>query len=268
MPIEFSVAAYRLGHSMIRGAYQWNRIFQSGGITVATLPLLFRFSGTAGNLAPSGSLDDPNSGNTALPTNWIADFRRLYDFSEAGRSDLLVSPEKFNLAKRVDTLLVDPLATLPVGTFGGRGGPTPPPEQLNLAFRNLTRANMVRLASGQQMAAQLEIKPLSSSQIIDGAGGAELSSLTQTEKDSLLAHTPLWFYILREAELNAGRLTGVGGRIVAEVFHRAMQSSTNSILWDPTWRPTLGPDKKTFRMVDLLLFAFEGKAELLNPLGD
>ena len=37
---------------------------------------------------------------------------------------------------------------------------------------------------------------------------------------------------------------------------------------DPTWRPTLGPDPDTFRMVDLLLFAFEGKAALLNPLGN
>jgi hypothetical protein len=92
--------------------------------------------------------------------------------------------------------------------------------------------------------------------------------LTETEKESLLENTPLWFYILREAELNGGRMTGVGGRIVAEVFHRAMQASSNSFLWDPTWRPTLGPDRKTFRMVDLLLFAFEGKAELLNPMGD
>jgi hypothetical protein len=36
---------------------------------------------------------------------------------------------------------------------------------------------------------------------------------------------------------------------------------------DPTWRPDLGPDENTFRMVDLLLFAFEHKKELLAPLG-
>jgi hypothetical protein len=29
-----------------------------------------------------------------------------------------------------------------------------------------------------------------------------------------------------------------------------------SIVRDPAWRPTLGPDNSTFRMVDLLLFAF------------
>ena len=33
------------------------------------------------------------------------------------------------------------------------------------------------------------------------------------------------------------------------------------------WHPTLGPDTSTFRMVDLLLFAFKGKKNLLIPLG-
>ena len=42
MPIEFSVAAFRLGHSMIRRAYNWNRIFDDG---FGTLDLLFVFSG-------------------------------------------------------------------------------------------------------------------------------------------------------------------------------------------------------------------------------
>jgi hypothetical protein len=40
-----------------------------------------------------------------------------------------------------------------------------------------------------------------------------------------------------------------------------------SIVRDPTWHPTLGPEPTTFRMVDLLLFAFEGKKTLLAPLG-
>lgn len=54
---------------------------------------------------------------------------------------------------------------------------------------------------------------------------------------------------------------------MAETFHRAMEGSVASIARDPTWRPTLGPDQNTFRMVDLLLFAFEGKRSLLAPLG-
>jgi hypothetical protein len=83
----------------------------------------------------------------------------------------------------------------------------------------------------------------------------------------LFPQDTLWFYVLREAELNGGRLSGVGGRIVAEVFRRAMEGSRTSVVRDPVWRPTLGPDDATIRMVDLLLFAFEDKNELLAPLG-
>jgi hypothetical protein len=54
---------------------------------------------------------------------------------------------------------------------------------------------------------------------------------------------------------------------VAETFHRAMEGSNVSIVRDPAWRPTLGPDDTTFRMVDLLFFAFEEKKALLAPLG-
>ncbi|TPQ19545.1 heme peroxidase [Streptomyces sporangiiformans] len=281
MPIEFSVAAYRLGHSMVRTAYQWNSVFRAGGRGgIATLGLLFRFSGTAGNLTPGdpanpndlSDLDDPNAGeNLRLPSNWIADFRRLFDFGEASRDDLVVPEGEFNLAKRLDTLLVDPLAALPTGTFDGRGRPAPPPIQRNLAFRNLTRATMVELATGPQLAAQMGIKPLTADQILQGRGGATLDGLTTEERELLVAYTPLWFYILREAEVNErhpGRLTGVGGTLVAEVFHRAMEGSRTSIVKHPGWRPTLPSHRKgAFTMTDLLLFAFEGDADLLNPLG-
>ena len=173
----------------------------------------------------------------------------------------------FNLAKRIDTLLVDPLKNLPLGSFSGQGGAAGTIRR-NLAFRNLTRATMVNLASGQQMAEFLGATPLSAQQLLAGDGGAVLDPLSQDQRDQLVTNTPLWFYILRESELNSGRLGAVGGRIVAEVFHRAIEGSRVSILRHPEWRPTLGPNQDTFRMVDLLLFAFEGKEELLNPLGD
>jgi len=249
MPIEFSVAAFRLGHSMIRRAYNWNKIFDDGS---GTLDLLFTFSGGSGNFF----------GEPRLPSNWIADFRRLYDFKEAGRDNLAVPETKFNRAMRIDTRLAKPLKTLP--GFA--------PDEDNLAFRNLTRAKMVRLATGQQMATFLRNKgvtltKLTRAQIRDGNNGTELDGLTQAQRDALLRDTPLWFYILREAELNRGKLKGVGARIVAETFHRAMEGSQVSIVRDPTWRPSLGPNNTTFRMVDLLLFAFEGKKKLLAPLG-
>jgi len=249
MPIEFSIAAYRLGHSMIRQAYNWNKIFDDGS---GLLELLFTFSGGSGNLG----------GGKRLPSTWIADFRRLYDFNEAGRADLVVPVNKFNRAMRIDTKLSKALEDLP-------GFPA---DQANLAFRNLTRAKMVRLATGQQMASFLKSKgvnvtTLTKAQIRDGNGGVTLDDLNDTQRTGLLKDTPLWFYILREAELNQGRLKGVGARIVAETFHRAIEGSQTSIVRDPTWRPTLGPNNTTFRMVDLLLFAFQGKKKLLAPLG-
>jgi Animal haem peroxidase len=258
MPIEFSVAAFRLGHSMVRRAYNWNKIFDDG---FGTLDLLFTFSATGGNLG----------GETRLLSSWIADFRRLYDFGEANKPGLKVPPNKFNRAMRIDTTLVNPLKNLPPGSFGGPSVPTGDPRA-NLAFRNLTRAKMVRLATGQQMATFLKGKgvtltKLTKAQIRNGKNGADLDSLTQAQRAAVLKDTPLWFYILREAELNGGRLKGVGARIVAETFHRAMEGSEHSIVRDTAFKPTLGPNANTFRMVDLLLFAFEGKKALLAPLG-
>jgi hypothetical protein len=261
MPIEFSVAAYRLGHSMIREQYNWNRIFRVGGATPATLGLLFQFSGTSGTLSPPPSTpNDRESGDfERLPSNWTVDFRRLYDFTETGRNDLTPPEGSPNLAMTTDTQLVDPLAKLPHGSFGGNDGT--PDIEMNLAFRNLMRANMVELASGQQMASLMGIPPLTPAKLTKGLPAGLKDAGTQT---------PLWYYILREAELNNGRLTGVGGRIVAETFHRAMEGSAHSIVRDPSFRPTAltaNPGDR-FNMADLLLFAFEGRADLLNPLGD
>lgn len=258
MPIEFSVAAYRLGHAMIRRAYNWNRRFDDGS---GTLDFLFMFSATSGDLG----------GFQRLPSNWIADFRRLYDFGEAGRRDLVVPARRFNRAMRIDTLLVNPLKNLPSGSFGGPAVPFDDPRA-NLAFRNLTRARMVQLATGQQMVRFLRrrgvrVRALTAAQIRDGRRGASLARLTNAQRRALLRNTPLWFYVLREAELNGGRMAGVGARVVAETFHRAIEGSTHSIVRDARWRPTLGPDRDTFRMVDLLLFAFKGRKALLAPLG-
>ena len=249
MPIEFSVAAFRLGHSMVRDAYNWNKVFDNGA---GSLDLLFTFSAGSGELG----------GAPRLLSTWIADFRRLYDFGEANKPNLVVPANKFNRAMRIDTSLVNPLRNLPGFPAG----------EDNLALRNLTRANMVRLATGQQMARFLKNKgvtltKLTDAQIRDGRNGAELDGLSSAQRAAVLKDTPLWFYALREAEFNAGRLKGVGARIVAETFHRAIEGSDVSIVRDPAWRPTLGPDSSTFRMVDLLLFAFEGKKSLLAPLG-
>ena len=68
--------------------------------------------------------------------------------------------------------------------------------------------------------------------------------------DPLLDNTPLWFYILREAEFHQGKLHAVGARIAAETFHAATEGSQFSIVRDTAFRPTLGPNNTTFRMID------------------
>jgi hypothetical protein len=234
----------------VRSNYNWNRIFDNGG---GTLDLLFAFAGLNGDFL----------GSPRLPSNWIADFRRLFDFSENNKPDLVVPAAKFNRAMRIDTNLVDPLKLLP--GF--------PPADANLAVRNLRRGRMVKLATGQQMVNFLKNKgvnvtKLTNTQIRDGANGVDLSGLSNAQRTALIQSTPLWFYILREAEFNGGKLKGVGARIVAETFHRAMEGSTHSIVRDENFKPSLGPNNQTFRMVDLLFFAFQGRAALLNPNGN
>lgn len=255
MPVEFAVAAFRMGHSMIRDAYNWNAVFSDGA---GSLDLLFFFSGTSGDLG----------GNKRLVSSWIVDWRRMYDFPAGGKPALAAPGSGVNRAMRIDTRLTDPLGSLPAGSFGGDD--TTPPMQHNLAFRNLVRGSQVRLATGQQMVTRLasqgvDVAPLTRSEIVAGRNGARLDHLTPTERDAVVARTPLWFYVLREAETNGGRLRGVGARIVAETFHRAMEGSRHSIVREPDWRPDLGPRRGTFEMTDLLLATFGARG--LAPVG-
>lgn len=78
------------------------------------------------------------------------------------------------------------------------------------------------------------------------------------------AGTPLWFYVLREAELlgdNGQRLGPVGGRIVGETLLGLLQSDPLSYLSvQPSWTPTLGAVPGRFTMADLLQFAVPEQA--------
>ncbi len=218
-------------------------------------------------------MDNPIEGPfERLPTNWVADWTRLFDFV-ADASIVELAPEApgiLNLARRIDTRLTDPLNKLPLGSFGGRGTVVADDLDRNLAFRNLIRGRMVGLASAQEVAAHFRgagLAPtvLTSREIVeDGAAGVDLSGLSKKLVGELTGATPLWFYILREAEMNGGRLGDIGGRIVAETFHRAIEGSRISILRDPSWKPKGG----SFRMTDLLLRAFaaeRGELRVLSP---
>ena len=101
MPIEFSVAAHRLGHSMVRPSYQWNRIHNE-----ATLKELFEFSGGSGSRGPE---DKPFADRDTLPSDWIINWKLFYDLSEVGKD----CDEQLNYARKLDTNIAVQLKKLP-----------------------------------------------------------------------------------------------------------------------------------------------------------
>ena len=211
MPVEFSVAAYRLGHSMVRDAYDWNRIFDDGG---GTLDFLFTFSGTGGDLG--GVRHAAEQLDRRLPAPLQVHRRGPGDLRP-----LVGGVSKLNVARRIDTRLVNPLANLPLSSLPA--GETSP-HRANLAFRNLTRARMLRLATGQQMAALMRsrgvaVTTLSAAQILNGKRGAKLGGpggLTAAQRTALVArHAALVLHPPRgRAEQRAAARGGraAGGR--------------------------------------------------------
>jgi hypothetical protein len=238
MPIEFAGAAYRLGHSMVREQYSHNRVFRPRPprLSPATLDLLFQFSSLSGNI--NGEL----GGLPALPSNWVIDWRRFYDFKTPENTPNF----EFNHARKLDPFLVPALHSLPG---------FPPGREANLAFRNLRRGVTLGLPSGQAvakaMAKKIKLDPLTTGEIASGPDG-EVAA-----KRGLHKKTPLWYYILKEAQVrgNGDHLGPVGSRMVAEVFVGLVQGDQDSFLAQPNWKPTL-PAKTpgTFFMTDLLNF--------------
>lgn len=241
MPIEFSAAAYRLGHSMIRNRYEWNRVFSSTGRLLPDLALFFTFSQMSGTLG----------GEPTLPSDWIVDWRRMFDFGQQPGS---VRHSQLNFARPIDTHLARDLRNLP--QFFGAD-----PQHLKfLPVRNLLRGRLLGLPTGQDVAAKLAVTPLTSAEV---AAGTNAQIITDHGFDQ---QTPLWFYVLKEAEVrHAGQHLGeVGSRLVVETFQGLIEGSEHSIFLDSKWKPTLpSQDADHFSMNDLLLFIND-----LNPIGD
>lgn len=243
MPVEFSVAAYRLGHSMVRESYNYNRVFRPGGLAEATLALLFRFSGLSGHIVGNTVPPGTPTPQPVLPTNWVIDWRRFFDFKTPPGGPTSIG---LNHARKFDPFITPQLHTLP-GFPAGR--------EANLAFRNLRRGVMLGLPSGQSVATAMQKKiaftPLTAAEITQGTDGQVAKQL------GFDRNTPLWYYILKEAEVRGGgeHLGPVGSRIIAEVFIGLLQGDQTSFLSQKNWKPTL-PAKKpgTFFMTDLLQF--------------
>ena len=250
IPVEFQTGSYRFGHSMVRPSYRANLQGDSGS---PFFGFIFDPSQHPED-ASQPPLSDPSdlSGGARAPRRFVG-WQTFYDFGDGQ-----VKPNKV-----IDTTISSPLFTLPLRSIPPRTGP------VALLQRNLLRHVTWSLPSGQAVAKQMGVPPLSSDYFPELAGyglGFESS-------------TPMLYYVLREAAVTQTtqptlvpsppptatttrgglRLGPVGGRIVGEVILGLLTADPTSYLAArPDWRPVL-PTRSggtgTFRMIDFLTFA-------------
>jgi hypothetical protein len=224
IPVEFQ-AGTRFGHSMVRPSYRANLAGDGG------LP----FFGMIFDPSQEGKPDpDDLRGGARAPRRFIG-WQTFFDFGDGA-----AKPNK-----RIDTKISTPLFNLPLQAIVTGDLPTA------LAQRNLLRHLTWQLPSGQAIARKMGAPVLSRKDL------AELRSI----HPSFDVSTPLWYYILKEAEImeDGLHLGPVGGRIVGEVFIGLLQADQKSyVSVQPSWQPTLPTrtgNPVDFHMIDFLTFA-------------
>jgi hypothetical protein len=190
------------------------------------------------DLDPLGT--DPRLLMRAGDVGGICDAAAILDPLNDGRLDLaqvfdMPGHPPAQRAKRIDGRLAASLIGLPEQVTGAVDATA----YHSLAVRDLLRGETTGLPGGEAVARLIGTIPL-----------------TADELGHAWPHgTPLWFYILKEAEHrgDGDRLGSVGGRIVAEVLIGLLRADPTSYLsLEPDWQPTLPAAGSSYRLADLI----------------
>lgn len=229
MPVEFSVAIYRFGHSMIRPIYRLNR-------QIDRIPI---FASSEPNLR----------GFRPMNPNWTIEWELFFPIRASAPE---LGKDRLQPAYKIDSSLVNPLGTLP---------PEIAKDPSSLALRNLKRGKSMGLPSGQRVSRYMGQKPIKDDKLKVGKAPDDDTNKTLVQLSKTFAdNAPLWYYILAEAQHEHGgqRMGRIGGRILAEVFIGLLAGDNHSYLsQDPTFKPApeLCRDGKTFGIADLIVAA-------------
>lgn len=229
MPVEFSVGAYRFGHSQVRGAY---KILQNPPPSQAFVQVFNpRFN--------PPDVDDLRGGRpiTADHVIFWPNFINVDGVTPTGPTGPI------NISRKIDTLLSSGLFNLPIPGAEGSGTAI-------LAKRNIQRAREYGLPSGQAVAKRLRLTPLKNSEIAVQIPNMGVAGLTDDDVTGpYKGEAPLWLYILAESKIahNGAKLGPVGSRIVAEVIGGLLAADSTSYI-----RRGYVPEGGSYRVQDLL----------------
>ncbi|MFL5493111.1 MAG: peroxidase family protein [Gemmatimonadales bacterium] len=288
IPIEFTVAAYRFGHSMVRPIYRLNTELGKPG-----KPEDDKTGRLGRQLVFAGLPGEGLNGFRKFNRQWAIDWSLFFEVGATLSPENTINrgTRRVQPSYKIDTSLVDPLGFLPEFSAGGPAGKLTPDQDghprpkgspggfeiSNLAHRNLLRGMRMGLPSGQAVARFMGLTPLPDAAIRIGkatfANDGNNPSITSLSS-SFEGNAPLWCYILAEAQhgwserarqmgdedkANAVpvHLGPVGGRIVTEVFVGLLLGDRHSFLSQaPAWKPDFA-DRKTgrFEMPELVKVA-------------